>query len=371
MPSDLARGTLCLVLSGVLDTASLVVSGIMEEQNWPYFRIFGLACLLISLGTLVAMALLNISLPDASERKWLLLRGSFGALTFLLLVAAVHQGTPMGDVATLQSVNMVVAALLGRVVLSEPLRCPHLLALLSSLSGAVLIARPSFLFPSEEPREGWLGYLLAPASGFSQACVFIASRKAPGSSAWLHLLSVMVQCAVAGLLLPLIVPDASLAPVRQAPLMALAWLSVVTGLIFVPSLSTSAAGRWCPAAVSAMTTTGVRMACSYAAQTVLFGEALEPLTIVGAALMLVAVVVVATLKTEARTGPLEQAGAVDEAATVAVSEEAETESLASFIAAEFVDFSPKETAVRQRRGAGEQPTVAAPSVLAAAVSVGL
>jgi len=286
----------------------------------------------------------------------------------------------MGDVAALTSVNMVVAAFLGRVLLGEALRWIHLFALACSLVGATLISQPSFLFPDSGSGSDsrWVGYVLAPASGFFQAFVFISSRKSAGTSAWLHLLSTMAQCGLAGLLLPFLpaVSDHTLEPLGELPLLAVGWLALILGSIFVTSLSTSVASRWCPAAVSATTTTAVRMSCSYTAQVLLFGEDLGALTLLGAALMLVGVVAMAGARAAGpRAEP--QAEAADgspalplEALREAAGEEAETESLASFIAAEFVDRSPHDKAVRQRRAPmGSEPAAQQIGAMAAVASV--
>ena len=57
---------------------------------------------------------------DRKEIKWVLLRGLFGSSNNVLSVCAALAGAPMGSIGVLSSVNTVVAALLGRVVLGEP-----------------------------------------------------------------------------------------------------------------------------------------------------------------------------------------------------------------------------------------------------------
>lgn len=375
-----------MVFSGLMNTNNMILSKVLKEQEWPYFRMFGSSCLLISMGIFSGLLLSGSRMPDVREGKWVLLRGFFGVTTYFTAVIAVYEGTPMGDVAALTSVNMVVAAFLGRLLLGEALRSIHLFALVCSLVGAALISQPSFLFPhsGREDGRGWVGYVLAPASGTFQACVFICSRKSAGTSAWIHLLSTMAQCGLAGLLLPLlpVVSDHSLEPLGEKPLVTAGWLALILGAIFVTSLSTSVASRWCPAAVSATTTTAMRMSCSYAAQALLFGEALEPLTLLGAALMLAGVVAMAGARAAfprssqaegSQQAPDVSPGDVVEGLRELVNEEAETESLASFIASEFADCSPHEKAVRFRRSAAasEPPAQQLGAVVAAVATVAL
>merc|ERR1712232_732749 len=113
-----------------------------------------------------------------------------GAANFLFQALSVRAGTPLGDVATFTSINMVIAAFLGRVFLGEALWFVHVIALFSSFGGAVLISKPVFIFGGAGGADnGWaasVGYLLALAAGFSQAAQFVCSRKSPVCSLLYH-----------------------------------------------------------------------------------------------------------------------------------------------------------------------------------------
>lgn len=355
MLSTTSKGTLIITLSGVLNTGNLVFSKLLRQSGFPYFRVYGLSCFCALLVALAVLAIQWKGLPGRHHCKWVALRGFFGVMSYILSVIAVYRGTPMGDIATLTSVNMVAAAFLGRLLLGEPLAWIHHVALLCSLVGAVLISKPSFLFPTSDVGPGWLGYFLALASGFVQACVFISSRKSAGTSAWMHILSAMTQGGVASLFLPLLPgADGSLDALGEAPLLTLAWIAAVAACLLGTTLTLSVGSMWCPAAVSATVTTAVRMGCSYAAQALFFGEPIELLTLLGAGLMLAGVVAMAgwrsasTARAEIQEEvPESPAAGVDESGSLG--DRAETESLASFIAAEFVDPAHHDKPVRQRR----------------------
>lgn len=72
--------------------------------------------------------------------KWVILRGLFGCANNVLSVSAILAGAHIGSVGALLSVNTVVAALLGRLVLGEALGKLHILAVFFSLAGAILIS---------------------------------------------------------------------------------------------------------------------------------------------------------------------------------------------------------------------------------------
>lgn len=355
-------GTLLIILSGVFFSSHLTFSKLLSQQGWPYFRLYGIACLSCALGGFIALLLQREQLPERGQVKWLVFRGTFGVLTSFFSILAVDQGTPLGDVAALTSINMVVAAFLGRFVLGEPLRWIHSLALSSSMVGALLISKPSFLFGGLEDKS-WLGYALALASGFTQACSFICSRKSAGCSAWMHFLSTMLQGGAAGFLFA----DSSMAIFAEIPQFTLLWVSLVTFVIFATTYTLSLGAMWCPVAVSATVTTAVRMGCSYASQALFFGEAVDTMSMAGAALMLASVVVMAGWRAPSETATAAREGSTEAEETASVVSEAE--SLASFIAAEFVDCSHHERAVRQRRASGGVPEIVGAVAAVATVAI--
>lgn len=224
--------------------------------------------------------------------------------------------------------------------------------------------RPSFLFPSEHGNKAWFGYVLALASGFTQACAFICSRKSASCSAWIHLFSTMVQGWIGGFLFA----DNSMAIFGDLPHLTSLYVGFVTCIIFSMSYTLSLGSMWCPVAVSATVTTAVRMGSSYASQSLFFGEALDSASLGGAGLMLASVVVMAgwRSRTTPDAEPEVPDGSSRVGATPSAGEETESESLASFIAAEFVDCSHHERVVRQRRTSGAGAEIIGATMVAVA-----
>jgi drug/metabolite transporter (DMT)-like permease len=98
------------------------------------------------------VALRRSGLPVLGERRGLLvLRGllGFGALT-CFYYALIH--LPLADATVIQYTNPVFAALLAIPFLRERVGWRELLSVAVSLTGVLLIARPAFLFGSEELR---------------------------------------------------------------------------------------------------------------------------------------------------------------------------------------------------------------------------
>jgi drug/metabolite transporter (DMT)-like permease len=350
-----AIGILLMMLNGLLNAAMIVTGKVLQTLEWPYFRLMCVSSGLIVICFTAAVWRARVTLPSSNQAKWLVLRGMFGAATFLLQISAVRIGAAPGDAAALASINTVVAALLGRAFLGEKLQWMHGIAVLCSMSGATLISKPSFLFDSSsvEGVEKWIGFSLAAASGLTQACVFISARKSNKSSLLLLNVSPAFFCVLAFSLVPLTpyVDDSSLAPIERSPHIATAILAAFVFIQFGAMTTNSAASSWCPAAVSATVNTAAKMVSSYIAQSLLFGVVPESLTICGAALMLSAVVIMAIARLPARQRSAATAAPTEPEVQNSgdVPDDDDNESLASFIAAEFVEMTPHEKAVRMRR----------------------
>merc|ERR1712232_1349731 len=109
--------------------------------------------------------------------------------------------------------------------LGEPLTLPHVLALVSSLVGAVLISKPEALFGANSSARNlaWFGHALALASGLSSGGLFIASRKSQGISPLVMSFSVSLQEGLSLWLVTSIglVEDGPLEPLLETPAMGM------------------------------------------------------------------------------------------------------------------------------------------------------
>lgn len=166
------------------------------------------------------------------------------------------------------------------------------------------------------------------------------------------------------------VDDFALQRLLDAPWQAFGWTTV----LFLTSILTctlgSAGYKWCPAALSVTSSTAARMFWGYLAQVLMLGSLPTSLTIGGALLMFVGVVVMAGVRGPAQPpvrsrdqdlsgfpGPEEVDG--DEVPQSDAAEVAEEkESLAAFIATEFAERMPHSpTKISPGLGLEEGPPV--------------
>jgi len=354
---------LLMVMHACFGSVLLVMAKLLTE--WPFFRIIGSSCVVAAVCFAVVGAFRQADMPNAQIWKWLVLRGFFALTAFVLMSSAVRVGASTGDVASLSSINIVVAAVLGRIFLGEPLNRMHVVAICCCVLGTILISRPQFLFGGSGGDSAWGGYMLAVLAGFTQACIAISCRKAGNASMYFMNSATLMVNGIGFVALPYtpFIEDASLRPLLLSPLAAAAWI----GLIFIVTVLSTAANSggsvWCPAAVSATINTAARMVFGYFAESVIFGKQPDLLTVSGAAAMLGGVVIMALARLPGRQ--LQTAPAPSAAIGVTdgqppeilepVDNDDDDESLVSFIAAEFVGVAPHDMKpVRQRRAANSE-----------------
>lgn len=352
------RGVFLLVLQGVNLNGIILMGRALKEREMPYYRLMAVAHIVAAVG--IAICILYARLEPLKKRQWtwVVMRGAFGAGAFVASIISVRLGVNAGDVAALSSINTVFASLLGRAFLNEAFGWIHVVSLCFTLSGAVLVAKPSFLFGDSSGIEiPWLGYILALGSGVFYAGGFISSRKAIGVSVWHLTGSVLWISAIAFVLLPVtLVDDFTLDPLLASPGMAVGLLGLTIFVSILGWVLLCAGAKWCPAAVSATTMTGSRMVSGYAAQAIFFGSTPDSITMLGAALMLGGVVAV-TLARGTASAAVESTQVQLPSATEHDFPEESIDSLSRFIAAEYVDVSGRhhenevstESGLRMRR----------------------
>eukprot|EP00929_Paragymnodinium_shiwhaense_P026185 TRINITY_DN15619_c0_g1_i1.p1 TRINITY_DN15619_c0_g1~~TRINITY_DN15619_c0_g1_i1.p1 ORF type:complete len:413 (+),score=64.29 TRINITY_DN15619_c0_g1_i1:89-1240(+) len=365
-PSETGGASLALlgiglmVISRFVFTSMIICVKLWRVWEWPAFCMTGYSFLGAALSFGVVLAWTQPDLPERRAVKWVLLRGFSGAANFMLQSLAVEFGAPLGDIATLTSINMVLAALLGFVALGEKPHPLHVGALLCSIAGATLIAKPEFLFGRREAASAymWIGYLMALGAGFFQACLFVASRKSAKVRVQWHGVSAMSQTGVVFLIYPFMVnqlSDSILVTSKFTTEMA-AWIApMCLGAMLATTLQSRAA-KLSPAAISAVINTSSSMSSGYFAQVMFFDTPPDLPTVCGAVLMLIGVCIVIMLRVHEARGAKRQPQAptlpVQETDETPAADDDETQSLSSYIASEFSGISPssKLTGARQRRG---------------------
>lgn len=353
-----AWGMILMVFQGLCVTANLMLGRLLKDLQLPFFRISAVSAGLMCCMIVVGLTVVGVELPAKTTRKWVFARGVFGVANFVFLVLAVRVGTSAGDVASLASVNTIVAALAGRIFLKEQLRGWHFFAIGCCLLGGLLISKPKFLFGASAGESSWLGCGLAVAGGFAAAGIAISSRKSGTVSVWWLTLCTLFLSGNAFVILPWMgaVEDFSLEPFKHSTWNVMLWVMLLLGIMLLAILSSSAGNQWCPAAVSATIGTAARMVWGYLAELLVFGNTPEPLTLTGATLMLLSVLVMTLARKPAPQG---QAASSPSAASqdcaptgLPDTQDDDDESLGSFMASEFAVKEAHEA--RLRRPAREE-----------------
>lgn len=331
-----AQGITAAILCAVFSTANLMISKILQAWDWPYFFLAGLSALCITLGLAITMACQKTYKLQRREVKWVILRGFFGCGNNVLSVCAVLAGAEVGSVGALGCVNTVVAALLGRLVLGEALGKLHILAVVFSLTGAVLISDPAHAISSMG--SSLLGNLLALLAGVSLGCMFISSRKSGSASSMMLTTSAMLQRCIICWSLHFIpaVPDGRFELLGKSLPQSLLFFSCLAAAIFLTNILSSVASKKCPAALSSTMMNGSCMAFGYVMDILIFHKVPTKLTVIGAAMMLLAVMTMALTRLPRKSTRTENNLSTKED-TATPSSVASATSLASFVASEFAE----------------------------------
>lgn len=365
-----------MAASSLLLNVQLAFCTVLADAGWPNLTMLAIASAISVPCLLLCVAIWKLPCPKVGERKWVLLAGVFFGGSTLFMMLSVHVGMPLGDFAALNSANIVFAVFLGRIFLGEPLHWVHFAAVVSSVAGAVLISQPEILFGHSDgsSANSW-GYLLALASGLCDACIYICTRKASQASPWLVAVSFFGNSAVALLVGAAFIVDSTVAPLIVSPLEASGLIAALFAIGMIDIVTFAGAAQWCPAAVSATVDTATRMVSGYAAQVFFFDAPIKLHTLGGAALMFLSVAALALFQAkpaepglEAGHGDLADDSKAPDAAMA--EEDSDTESLASFIASEFVGITFSQPPLRLRRtgGGASKPAAQVIGVLTSVVA---
>ena len=139
------RGLLLALISAILTsiTTTLIKKGnLLNSTEQASIRY------LVTLFVMLVIALsknLNI-FGDRKDRKLLLIRGATGTAGLVCAYFALSLLNPSDTSAIAQS-NVMITAVLARIFLKEKLTLAHILSVILTITGVLLISQPTFLFP--------------------------------------------------------------------------------------------------------------------------------------------------------------------------------------------------------------------------------
>eukprot|EP00441_Pelagodinium_beii_P002639 CAMPEP_0197688262 /NCGR_PEP_ID=MMETSP1338-20131121/105170_1 /TAXON_ID=43686 ORGANISM="Pelagodinium beii, Strain RCC1491" /NCGR_SAMPLE_ID=MMETSP1338 /ASSEMBLY_ACC=CAM_ASM_000754 /LENGTH=372 /DNA_ID=CAMNT_0043270455 /DNA_START=20 /DNA_END=1138 /DNA_ORIENTATION=+ len=365
-------GMLLVGGAGILAAALAFLQVVLTDWKLPYYSLFGTAELLLALALAIIIAMTGeLSKIDSQQWKWVLLRGFIGSWNFTLTLLALTLGAPLGDVSALGTINVVFAALFGLMFLGEQLNKLHVTSVVLSLVGAVLVSKPDALFQSDASVP-WAGYLLALGAGLLNGAMFIAARKSQGTSSLVLSCSVCAQEGVVQWIIVLtgLVKEDPVHATVSTPGLTCASLAVLMLVTLVYAVAMNAGSQMCPAVISSTIFTSVQMTLGYLAQTFYQREPPQVITMLGAVLMLLAVLLMAVGRSKTSTTSNMAEDRVEPECLESeftsytsdiVARAPSTESLASFIAAEFAGLSLSSANAIRLRSTVQAVTVGAAS----------
>jgi len=362
---------LFMVLQAVLLNACGAMLVLVYEGGWPEKVLYSASSALSASLMLLGMLALKLQWPQRGERKWVFLAGTCWAASMISYIVALVVGTPIGDFFAMLSVNVVIAAFLGRIILGEPLRWIHMACTMFVVGGALLISKPSAMFGQSSSAVPVVGYLLPVVAGFFDAMILICSRKSANASPWFHSLSTQVQQAVIFLILTQapFLERSNFRILQSRPAEALGWIMAILLIDSLNIILYCTAAQWCPAGLSATVNNTANMVVGYMVQVLFFAAPLEPLSMIGAVLMLLSVVGMGLAREAAPASPAmdvsadalppqEAGGRPKAVAELAEEKSLEEQGTTAFAAAEFIDEAPS---LRRRGFQSAQGTMAAPA----------
>eukprot|EP00928_Gymnodinium_smaydae_P023008 TRINITY_DN19151_c0_g1_i1.p1 TRINITY_DN19151_c0_g1~~TRINITY_DN19151_c0_g1_i1.p1 ORF type:complete len:390 (+),score=55.39 TRINITY_DN19151_c0_g1_i1:49-1170(+) len=348
-------GVLLMIGAAILFNVQLVVITYVTESGWSDLTLLGITSVLFVLLLIPYILFGRRPLPARKESLWIFAVGAFMSLSSISMVIALQLHVQIGDFAALNSSNVVFAALLGRIFLGERLNLGHIIAVVCSLAGAVLISKPAALFGSEQQTSNhpfWIGSVISLFSGLSDACVYISSRRCAKASPEYVMLSFNIQLIVVFVAAAFASQTWSVVQFVQAPWLGIGWISALFASLIIGGPMFTLAAQQCPAAISATVDTATRMMSGYLFQVVLFGATIDGFTAAGAMLMLASVAAMTLMQlffpSSMDHEQSNTAAPVVAEAGAEVECEDDTDSLVSFAASEFTCTSAET--VRRRPG---------------------
>jgi len=160
------------------------------------------------------------------------------------------------------------------------------------LIGAVLTTQP-WANNADSRSSGvsfaWLGYVLAAISALVKAMSFVAARKTKGASPlWLNMITNLCTVPVFAIM-SCVAPDGSVADWVDETWEVLLWVLVLTTTQLMAAYTICQGATWCPPTMGATIFTGTTMAAMYIAGLMFFGQAVDPIAIIGGVFMLAGV----------------------------------------------------------------------------------
>lgn len=248
--------------------------------------------------------LITIPIGRTNQEKIIvILRGLMGGLNFIMKFYSML-ALPLGDAITLFSLHPIITVFMAWMFLGEEIRWTHIISAAATVTGAALMAGPSFLFYDEGDAEiegiNKLGYLTAIVGSFCAASVLVLIRKA--GSLGVYTSQLLFSFAFFGGGLALLIGMTVGVPIEGMwvlPQTARSfWLLFGMGAIgSLGQLFLNFAGRFAPAGLGSIARSS-DILWGYVFEAIVFGKVPKMTTFVGVTLILIALTIIAYEKVQ-------------------------------------------------------------------------
>jgi len=138
----------------------------------------------------------------ATAQKLVWMRGVIGGAGFLLDYHCMSV-LPLGDAMTLMSLYPFITIILARVFLNEKATSLQVIATIASVSGAVFIGQPTFLFGGGNGDTPTLGYVTGVLGSCCLASILILIRQA--GKIGVHTFQLLISWALFGVIFSVVI----------------------------------------------------------------------------------------------------------------------------------------------------------------------
>ena len=139
---------------------------------------------------------------SVAAQKLVWMRGIIGGAGFLLDYHCMAV-LPLGDAMTLMSLYPFITIILARIFLQEEIKALHLITTIASVSGAVFIGQPTFLFGGGKGDAPTLGYVTGLLGSCCLASILILIRKA--GKIGVHTFQLLLSWALFGIIFSVVI----------------------------------------------------------------------------------------------------------------------------------------------------------------------
>ena len=283
-------GLFMALLSSLLFSLSSVVMKKMEAFSFGEFAMTQNIALLVL--TIPPLAYCKAPVLPKNNKLYLFLRSIFGVASYFFLFHAFMH-LPLGDATVILSSTPVFVTIFGRIFLQEPCDLPRAFVILLTTVGLVLVAQPPFLFGDASNGETlqWKGVASALACNIIGSSIYILLRVLQD----IHVLTILLSTSIVGfaITVPIVYfVGFSSAFLRWENIWKISGMSVLifsTQLLKTKALQLEEAG---PVAILSSS----NVAFSFLLQYLLFGEDLSIMSLIGAGIILVAIIVLLVYK---------------------------------------------------------------------------